>query len=319
VGKALLDLRMLAATRDRMRRLGARVLVAHNVEAALIARASRIAPWIYVAHTSFEDELPSYGPAHLGPPLTLAGKALDTLAVGAAARVVTVAPALTQRLRRRRGDVETLLPPWPMASATDLSLRAAARHTLGFAPDAEVLLYAGNLDGYQGWEDVLGVMARLKSRRPKTRLLVATASAPESLYRRARDLGVTPQLTLTGLTTERARRRAYAAADLALVPRRVAGGVPVKLLDALARRTPVVTTRRAAGGLPLEGACLLARDDDVTDMARACEHLLDEVDLARHLAESGALYLEARHAPHLFAEAFEHLIRSTTPASPTGR
>jgi len=319
LGKALLDLRMVQATRRLARRLGARALVAHNVEAALIGRASGVRPLIYLAHTRFEDELPSYASARLCLPLSLAGRAMDALAAGRAARVVTVAPELTRRLRALRPDAETLLPPWPRAPAATPAQRAAARTALGLPPDADVLLYAGNLDAYQGWQDAVGVVSRLARSRPRTRLLVATASDPEPLWRLARVSGQGHRLTLTTLASEDARRRAYAAADLALVPRRVAGGVPIKLLDALGRQTPVVTTPRASAGLTLRGACLLADDDDVRSMTHAAGRLLADRELGRRLTTSGSLYLEAKHAPHLFAEALEHLIASLFHPLPTGR
>jgi len=312
LGKALLDLRMIDATRRLFRRLGARAVVAHNVEAALIARASGIRPWVYVAHTSFEDELPSYASARLRRPLTLAGKTLDALAVGGAQAVVTVAPALTQRLSGLCPRAQTLLPPWPRATPTSSQERAQARQALGIARGAEVLLYAGNLDAYQGWEDVLTALASLARRRPAARLLVATASATQPLWRLARSLGQAHRLTATTLTTEEARRRAYAAADIALVPRRIAGGVPIKLLDALARQTPVVTTARAAAGLPLGGACMLVADDDPEALARGCERILNHRELGERLTTSGSLYLEARHSPHLFAQELSSLVRSLT-------
>jgi glycosyltransferase involved in cell wall biosynthesis len=53
------------------------------------------------------------------------------------------------------------------------------------------------------------------------------------------------------LASEHDRAVAHAAADVALVPRLASGGLPIKLLEALARDVPVVANRRALAGLPL--------------------------------------------------------------------
>jgi glycosyltransferase involved in cell wall biosynthesis len=71
------------------------------------------------------------------------------------------------------------------------------------------------------------------------------------------------------LASEADRRRAHAAADLVVVPRASSAGLPVKLLDALARGVPAVAAHKAAGGLLLDAVCTLVDGDDPRAFAAA--------------------------------------------------
>lgn len=284
--KLALDARMVAEARRLARALEPAVVIAHNVEAALVARAAGLDA-VYYAHTRFDVELPTYRP-RFGRALHPLGAALDRAAAGAS-RVVAITPSLAAHLEATLGrSVATLLPPWSLdgrrstqerarddaalpsgASPTmsddvrddaalpaapsptmsdDAAERSAARASLSLPRDRPVALYAGNLDGYQGWEHAGAAAARAGFT-----WLVATESDPTPLrafpHVRAR------------LATEADRRRAHAACDVALVPRRAPGGLPIKLLDALARDVPVVAMHRALAGLAPDGVEVCQGDD----------------------------------------------------------
>ncbi len=253
------DVFMVASTRRLVRRLQPEVVVAHNVEAALVVNTATsllaVRPrTLYFAHTRFDLELPTYG--RVGRAGAVFGRALDTLACRLD-QVVAISPALGDHL-----GAPVVLPPWPVAAPISDDERRAARTALGLAEDEPVLLYAGNLDGYQGWE-----VAAAAAQAVGATWLVATESDPAPLRR-------FPHLRMR-LATEANRRRAHAACDLALVPRRTPGGLPIKLLDALARDVPVVANRRALAGLSAAGVEVCV-DDDVDAFAAAIRRALRE-------------------------------------------
>lgn len=235
LAKVALDGGMILALRRAVRELRPARVFAHNVEAALVARAARVHA-TYVAHTRMDAELPTYFARGTGA-LTLLGRALDA----AASRLPTIAiaPDLARHLR-----VPCVLPPWPVAARASEDEVADARAAL---PAGPVVLYAGNLDGYQGWEPV----AEALSGAPGT-WLVATESDPAPL--------ATHPHVRWRLRDEADRRRAHAAAHVVVVPRRAPGGLPIKLLDALARDVPVVATRRALAGLEPRGVVVVESD-----------------------------------------------------------
>jgi glycosyltransferase involved in cell wall biosynthesis len=141
--------------------------------------------------------------------------------------------------------------PWQSAKPVAAAECAAARAWFGLRPDQQVALYAGNLDAYQGLEAVSEAMAKLVRARPELVWLIATQSPSREFSRRLERAGLKGHIRFASLADECDRRRAHAASDLALVPRAAAGGIPIKLLEALVRGLPVVANRTACAGLAL--------------------------------------------------------------------
>jgi colanic acid biosynthesis glycosyl transferase WcaI len=271
-------------------------VVAHHIEAALVALGVCRAPVAYVAHTSLEAELPTYAPRLPAAPIARAGALLERIVCRRAAHTLAVSPLLSRMLTDAAGVRATpLAVPWPVPAPIESSERAAARRALGLGAGERVLLYTGNLDAYQGLDVLSTGLAQLE--RDFT-FLLATASEPRGFPPLAA-LGA--RVRVASLAGEGARRLAHAAADLALVPRKSPGGVPIKLLDALARGVPVLAARRACAGLPLDGVCDVVPDDDAAAWAQA---------LAAHVpdAERGARgrdYMARHHHAGAFVSSFE--------------
>jgi glycosyltransferase involved in cell wall biosynthesis len=283
-------------------------VIAHHVEAALAGLGARVRPLVFMAHTSLAHELPSYFPRPWAAPLARAGGALDRYLCRRAARVLSVSPLLAQELRA--GGSARVFPiavPWPPSAAYDAHERDLARARLALARDDEVVLYAGNLDAYQGLAPLLTGLERLARQRPALRLLLGTASDARGLQRALRRGALGPRLRLASLEGEAQRRALHAAADVVVVPRASPGGLPVKLLDALGRGSHVIAARRAAAGLPLAAVCeLLDGADPEAWLAALAAHFHQPI---RELSRPAARALLARaHSPARFAtELVRHL------------
>ena len=284
-------------------------VVAHHVEAAAACIAARIPRWAFVAHTELARELPTYAPAVLGRALEAIGALTQGAVARRAAAVCAIAPSLATTLEAALEREVSYLPvPWPIAPERTHEERTEARRALALDPDAEVLLYAGNLDAYQGWEDVVRALVAVRTRRPRAQLLVATASDPAPLEAEARRAGVRDHTHVTGVDTEPARRCAHAAVDVAIVPRRTPGGLPIKLLDALARGLPTVAASRAAAGLDLRGAAILVADDDPDALAQGALTVLGARAASAELAGRARAYIATDHAPARFIAAYDAVL-----------
>lgn len=245
------------------------IVVAHHVEAAAASMLAR-APTVFVAHTALGPELPSYARSG-GGLLSRAGDALDRALTRGALATLAVSPSLAERLSAlAEVEVPWLPIPWPVAPPISERERSDARRTLGIAADERVVVYAGNLDRYQGLELLFDAL-----RVVRARLIVATSSADP--------LPADLAAIRAPIHDEPARRLVHAAADIAAVPRRAEGGLPIKLLDAMARGVPVAAVRRATAGLALDGAIVVA-DDDPGSLAGAISSLLDDRERARTLS-----------------------------------
>lgn len=104
----------------------------------------------------------------------------------------------------------------------------------------------------------------------------------------------------------------YARADVAVVPLRAGGGTRIKILEALAYGTPVVSTAAGARGLDVvHGEHILIADEPAT-LAAACLRVCNEPDLASTLRANGRALAAASYSR---AGVLER-IRMLMPATP---
>ena len=294
-------------------------IVAHHIEAGLACIAAR-RPFTWVMHTALGPELPLYAPTwpRLAPWLSHAGEALDAFVARRATRVLAVSPFLATRASDRfQREVDVLPIPWPIAQGATTEERVEARAQLGFEARDVVLLYAGNLDHYQGLEVALDALAIIVQAASDIRWLIATESDSSALRMQAASRGLSPHLVFTRLHGDLARRRAHLAADIALVPRRLEAGVSVKLLEAFAHALPTVAVRASTGGFAMdEAACVVS--PDAHEFARATLSLIASPEARARLGAQGARYLRAHHTDAAMAwglhppdesRSFNHPIR----------
>ncbi|UJR82316.1 glycosyltransferase family 4 protein [Sandaracinus amylolyticus] len=253
------------------------VVIAHHVEAASAALLARTARVIFVAHTALGPELPTYFEPRWSALARRAGDALDRMLVQRADAALAVSPVLARTLSSLADREVRWLPiPWSLAAPITPDERLAARIALGLDGRDEVVLYAGNLDRYQGLDALWSAFATLRERRPALQLVIATASEARG----------TPGRVVALDGSEAQRRTLHAAADLVVVPRESEGGLPIKLIDALARGVPVVCVPRATAGLALDDVVLAS-----TDLASAIDRALGDPALRARLAEAGPRFV----------------------------
>ncbi len=95
---------------------------------------------------------------------------------------------------------------------------------------------------------------------------------------------------------ERARS-CYDDAGAVVVPIHAGGGTRIKILEAFANRTPVVTTSMGAEGIDVNAGEHLLVGDTPEDHARACLGLIHNPDLARRLADRAFALWEHSYQP----------------------
>lgn len=283
------------------------VVVAHHVEAAVLAQTLALPRWIFVAHTTLGPELPTYLPRAFGPLAARAGRGLDRWLAKVAPSVAAISTNVAREIARESGR-EALVLPVPIAPSVDRPSRTSARSMLGLAPDAELVLYAGNLDAYQGLGVLVDAMLELRATRPHAQLLVATESDTSALRGRLERRGIAAHFV--PLATERDRALAHAAAHVAVVTRGTPGGFPIKLLDAIARDVPVVAMRRALSGDEVPG--LRVTDDDAVALAHGLRAALTASPVEREAKRALAMrHLTTHHDAASFAAALDKVVRET--------
>lgn len=100
-------------------------------------------------------------------------------------------------------------------------------------------------------------------------------------------------VTLTGFVPD--VRPLIASASASLAPIRLGGGTRLKILEAMALRSPVIATRKGAEGLEVENGTHLLLADSPTAFAQAAVRVLSDPDLRRHLADQGFELVQSKY------------------------
>ena len=278
--KAVLDAALLARLVGVLRREDIEVMHAHNYEAALIGLAARRltgVPLIYHSHNALAEELPTYFRSRTARRVARAiGVVADREVPRRADHCIAICRELVGFLRARGVEedaIEMIAPggspeEFPVCSLADVA-RIRARFGFGERP---VLLYTGNLDGYQNLELLLASMAIVRATARDALLVLATHAAPRDLPPHLRRLPDGVRLVTAGdFATV---RDLIQVADLALCPRREWSGFPMKLLNYMAAAKPVVVSAGSAKAVRHDRNGVVVRDDDAAAYAAAILDLL---------------------------------------------
>lgn len=232
--KPVLDLALAGV----LARLPADVIHAHNYEAPLaaaLAQRVRPTPMVYSAHNTMAEELHTYFQRPL--PRRLArrlGLLLDATVPRLCDHAIAINPQTAPFLTRMGCRRVSVVPPGIDPDELPLTAPAAL-------PPGPWVIYAGNPDAYQDLDVLMAAMKRL----PEVGLLMVSASP----LTRFQQCGL-PRLRCVQTADFSVVRAHLAAADLAVLPRTVCSGFPIKLLNYLGMGLPTVAAAGSAHPMP---------------------------------------------------------------------
>ncbi len=151
------------------------------------------------------------------------------------------------------------------------------------------LLCLGRLVPAKGQHVLLEAVARLRDSGTTFRLtVVGDGPDRQSLERRATELGLAESVEFTGAVGQDEVHRYYDCADIFVLPS-FAEGVPVVLMEAMAKEIPVISTRIT--GIPEliqhDRSGLLVSAADAQALADAIQRLIDDPELRKRLGAEG--------------------------------
>jgi sugar transferase (PEP-CTERM/EpsH1 system associated) len=133
------------------------------------------------------------------------------------------------------------------------------------------------------------VWPRVREKRPELRFVIVGARPTAAVRALAEQAGITVTGTVDDL------RPFYREALAAVVPLRVGGGTRLKILEAMAAGTPVISTRLGAEGLRVDHGEELLLADTPTEMAELAAGLSEENRQWQHLSENGGRLVRSRY------------------------
>lgn len=176
-------------------------------------------------------------------------------------------------------------------------------------PDPDSLIYTGSFRydvNYEAMEwFVREVFPLILLDHPQAALTITGDPA-------GKPLPAAKNVTQTGVVAD--VRPLVAAARVALAPLQTGGGTRLKILEAMALRTPVVSTSKGAEGLDAQPGEQLLVADRPRDFADAVLRLLQDDDLHRRIAEGGFTLVSQKFNWDAVLPEFLRLVEDTVHA-----
>jgi 1,2-diacylglycerol 3-alpha-glucosyltransferase len=298
--KPLLDLLLVRELLQAVHAWRSDVIHTHNMEglvAALLVRRLTGVPVIYHAHNAMGLELHTYFRSGLGRWAGgMVGRWVDAHLPRHADYCIILDDRATAYFRERGVERLQVIPP-----GIDLEPGEGDR-ARGQLDSGPIVLYAGNLDRYQDLDLLLTAFQRVVDVEPDAQLILSTNAEPGRLQAQADALGIDGQTTFFPADDFGTVRDLLAAADVAVCPRQVCMGFPIKLLNYMAAGRAIVASEGSACGLRhLENGWVVGSGDSA-EMAAAILALVDDPVLARRLGENAQ---RTAHREYTWARAVD--------------
>jgi sugar transferase (PEP-CTERM/EpsH1 system associated) len=160
-------------------------------------------------------------------------------------------------------------------------------------PQTDTLVYTGALT-YQANYDAAAyflqdIFPRVRAQRPQARLRITGRTDGVDLS----GLPLDGQVELTGYLDD--IRPVVAGSSVAVIPLRIGGGTRLKVLEAMALGTPVVSTPKGIEGLDLRPGEHVLVGETPADFADAVSWLLEHPEQRAQMAASAAAHVQARY------------------------
>jgi sugar transferase (PEP-CTERM/EpsH1 system associated) len=184
-------------------------------------------------------------------------------------------------------DCQTMTREYGVTNVAAIPIAVDTRHFAPIGASAEKpneLVFVGSMDWHPNQDAVSffvrDILPKVRREVPAT-LTIVGRHPPPSIQR----LADIPGIVVTGTVPD--VRPYLARAQLCVVPLRVGGGTRIKIFEAMAMGTAVVSTPLGAEGLPVSDGTNIALAADADAFAATLVRLLRNPDERRQLATAG--------------------------------
>ncbi len=290
--KLWLDLLMIRTVRKVCREHNIQVIFAHNYEGLLISLMSGFRPIIYHAHNAMSDELPYY--FNSGKKFFhVLGDYIDRHLPQKADYVVVPHERLGANLLIKGCKKEKLriIPP-----PVDLTPFPVSQVNKDKIPP---ILYTGNLDKYQNLDFLFRVVERVRTSIPETRFIIGSFEKQD-----------VPGAEVVYIGTFDSLKKLLEEDSVVVIPRVSWSGYPIKLLNAMASRKPVVCCESSAYGIKHGFNGIIVPDNNEELFAQSLITLMTTPSLREELGKNAREHIKTEHNPEKIGRELEELCLS---------
>jgi glycosyltransferase involved in cell wall biosynthesis len=292
------------------------VIHAHHAEGLLAAAAARLrldVPIVYDVHTLLHSELPYYRVGLSRSVLAHCGAYLDRRLPQSAEHIIAVSEDVRTSLTatgRVPSDRVSVIPN----GVEDAFCVAQSRDTSGCKHTGPVVVYAGTLASYQGFDLLLRAFASAARRSQPLWLHVYTQSSFGPYERLATQLGIRERICIRNVGLDELPGN-LAAADVAVNPRVECSGMPQKLGNYMAAGCAIVTFAGSAKHVANGSTGIVIPNGDVEGFADAILHVVANRSDARRLGDEARAFARAELSWQRVAERVEAVYERVGPSA----
>ena len=310
VGKVILDLPLYLKTTRQLKNGSFDVIHSHE-EAAIfcvaLARKHSI-PHIYDMHSSLPQQLKSFARFDFKP-IEQLFLCQENRVLSTCNGVITICEDLARIIDERGVDVphsmiENTGDDQMVFSATQRDIRAEFDLV-----DAEIVLYTGTFEVYQGLDLLSQAFKQIAAERPRVRLmLVGGRDVQVEDYRRElAEKGLEDRVTLVGTVHPSEIPSFLAAADLIVSPRSSGTNTPLKIYGYMRSGKPIVATDRLTHTQSLSKDTAELVQPTPEGLAQGMSRVLSDPNRAESLALAAAAYVEREYSDAAYIDKVNDL------------
>ena len=258
-------------------------------------------PYVYDMDSSLAQQMVERFPA-----LRLLSRLLDWCegqAVKHARAIVPVCPLLAQRARKLGAKQVVVLHDITLLKGEGKKSGLKAR----LGAHGPLLLYVGNLEGYQGMELMLESFARVCSEFPEARLVVAGKGSQNPLERLCRRLNIDHAVHFIGPWPMEKLEELLVEGDILLSPRIKGTNTPMKLYSYLHSGKPVLATRLPTHTQIVSEEQVALADPHPIAFAQGMRKLIIQKETGLALGRAGRTLVEERYTYRQFKQKVKEI------------
>lgn len=292
--KPLIDALLLKKVMQICRAESIDVIHGHHIEGlacSLPAATIYDIPIIYDAHTHVTSELKEYYEVTRFGPVNDALELVEKALIRRASGVISVSAKLRDILRSygvEGNDVWVVPTGINARTVQQLAVESTLTRTdLGLDEYQPVIVFTGALKPFQGLRNLFDAMQYVSERHPGARLLLVGGGDVGRYSAMAERFGVSDSVLFCGEVPFVEVPGYLSLADVGVLPRTEATGMPQKLTNYLAVGLPVVAFEGSGKALSHLENGLLVEDEDVVSFASSISTLIEDGELCERMSEQG--------------------------------
>ena len=315
--KPLLDMLMVLRLAHFLAQTHVDILYAHHFEGALVAltaRGNRAIPIVYDAHTTLSGELDSYHSIFKSRAVASVGSWLDSFVPRMSNHIISVSDEIAEILYRQGipQDSVTVIPNG--TECEELAQGNAARTRERFQlEDRPTIIYTGNFALFQGIHYLIEAMPDVLAAHPDAQLVLAGSGDTRPYLESIATLNIQHAIHFIYEPTFVEVTDLLAMGDVAVSPRIVCPGIPLKIVNYMAAGKAIVAFEGSAKALTHLKTGYIVPNENIVAFANSIVTLLTNKELRERLGAKAqyeaAMAYTWEHMASKVVNVFEYLTR----------